>query len=225
MVRLTHKLPYVNSNVLRYGEPTYTIARQVITRGAQNVPQLELHPPYFQAHLLVSELSSDNDSPPSRFTISCKATLADLYQKLASLFNLPPESIFRVWTTDNAADFEGVNVMAQKFTDRGQLFPASSEENSLNKLIQDSLLTSGDKLVVEVCEGNSWLLNESDTRTSDATVDEMELAGEGVREVAFTRFCSRVGRSAVAAADEKAGLGSVGAVFCCVGIGGGAEQT
>lgn len=147
----------------------------MITRGINNTPTLELRPPVLQVHRLISESNGANVHP-SQITISSQAKLADLYQNLSTLLDLPSASIFRVWVANNTY-FSEENIVVSDFVDRGQLLPASSEVVSLNKTIDESLIASGDKLVVEVCEGDSWLLNESDTRESNATADEQSIIG------------------------------------------------
>ncbi|KAL1708415.1 hypothetical protein EV121DRAFT_254436 [Schizophyllum commune] len=141
-----------------YGQPNATPpTRRVILRGERGEPSLELYPPSITVSSM-SKLRSLNARPPHELSVSSTTTLRDLREAALRRVSQtdPTTTTYRVWRLDSVP--AGKKICIE--------FSAHDVSSCDGKLVEASDRTVEEegledaKLVVELQEGGSWLVEE-----------------------------------------------------------------
>ncbi|EJD07703.1 UCH-domain-containing protein [Fomitiporia mediterranea MF3/22] len=155
-----------NAFVQWYGETPDVIARQVVTRGQNNEPCIELRPLCVPVSRLVSDTTSSSHNPPRELTISSLAKLSDLYTKLLDILDLPRQTQFRTWAVFNLTLNE-VFVTLPNFL-KGNALLLPNDEDHISQTIEEAIVEQCDGFVVELLEDGRWLVDEVKVRQPGA---------------------------------------------------------
>ncbi|KAI5120377.1 hypothetical protein M0805_006899 [Coniferiporia weirii] len=189
-----------------YGNVPHAISRQVILRGFHREATLELRPPVIQALRLSSNATIEaEDSQSKHVAISSQANLGDLYVKLLNTLCLPLETKFRIWkvgVTDAVGTLYPTTTLLK---DGGQLLP-SRDDQAIVKTVDESLIQTGDALVLEVFEGDAWLVDATAVQSNDLTAMPDEPIGPVF--ASGSDFFSRLGSSSSKPGRQSSSLNS-----------------
>ncbi|KAF5362501.1 hypothetical protein D9756_002293 [Leucocoprinus leucothites] len=156
---------YVPQDVWRsftiwYGEPSHSLARRVIPRGAAKEPTLELHPPSFKVLPLCKPRSAfrSTSSTSKWIRLSSADSMTLLCAMAAEAVASPNQTTtpYRIWRVESMDDgWEYGEFPAER------VFPANGKilEESTKTLEEDGL-ENGDGLVVEFKPQDGWILDE-----------------------------------------------------------------